>query len=220
MGVGSILLELSALGRIELPANGRSILAGQKGVSRVVCVAAAVLLACAAQAGQSGTQQPAPAPQTTPQPPARNQASGGTTGKDTTGKSASKATEKASAQQAVAELLENKIRAAWKAFKDKDANAYAEFLADDLMAVEEDAGGERTKMKVLREVDDSVVRDFKLQLFRVDPIAPGAELVTYENFIQFPVTARPRFEKIFISEIWLKRAGEWKMWRYQATRVK
>jgi hypothetical protein len=142
----------------------------------------------------------------------------GTAGKSSTSKTGGKSA--ASEQQKAADLLEDKIRAAWKAFRDKDKKAYAEFLADDLMAVEEDGGGERTKTKVLREVDDSVVQDFKLQLFRVDAIAPGAQLVTYENFIQFPVKARPRFEKIFVSEIWLKRGGEWKMWRYQATKVK
>lgn len=108
----------------------------------------------------------------------------------------------------------------WKAFKDKDKKAYAEFLADDFMAVEEDGQGERTKTVVVREVDESVVHDYHLQLFRVDPIAAGAQLVTYENVIQFPPGAASRFEKIFICEIWVKRGGEWKSWRYQATRVK
>jgi len=126
----------------------------------------------------------------------------------------------AASDKKLADLLESKIRAAWKAFKDKDKKAYAEFLTDDFMAVEEDGQGERTKTVVLREVGESVVHDYHVQLFRVDPIAPGARLVTYENVIQFPPGAGIRFEKIFISEIWVKRNGEWKSWRYQATKVK
>ena len=126
----------------------------------------------------------------------------------------------AESNKKLADLLESKIRAAWKAFKDKDKKAYSEFLTDDFMAVEEDGQGERTKMIVLREVGESVVHDYTVQLFRVDPIAPGAQLVTYENVIQFPPGSASRFEKIFISEIWVKRNGEWKSWRYQATRVK
>jgi hypothetical protein len=126
----------------------------------------------------------------------------------------------AESNKKLADLLESKIRAAWKAFKDKDKKAYAEFLTDDFMAVEEDGQGERTKMIVLREVGESVVHDYTVQLFRVDPIATNAALVTYENVIQFPRGAGSPFEKIFISEIWVKRDGHWKAWRYQATKVK
>lgn len=171
---------------------------------------AALALAC----GTFGQQPPASSPQDAgANKPAPSPAQ--------TNKSAtSTPSGSAESNKKLADLLESKIRAAWKAFKDKDKKAYAEFLTDDFMAVEEDGQGERTKMVVLREVGDSVVHDYHVQLFRVDPIAPGAQLVTYENVIQFPPGSASRFEKIFISEIWVKRNGEWKLWRYQATRVK
>jgi len=123
-------------------------------------------------------------------------------------------------QKKIADLLESKIRDAWEAFKNKNKQAYADFLTDDFMAVEEDGGGERTKMKVLREVGESNVYSYKLQLFRTDAIVPDAVLVTYENVIEFPPKVGSRFEKIFVSEIWVKRNGKWKSWRYQATKVK
>ena len=116
--------------------------------------------------------------------------------------------------------LEAYVRAAWAAFKEKNKKVYGDYLWDDFMAVEEDGDGERNKLKVVREVDQSVVYDFKLQLFRVDHIGLDAALVTYENVITFPPSAKIRFEKIFVSEIWLKRSGQWKAWRYQATRVR
>ena len=126
----------------------------------------------------------------------------------------------AATDQKLADLLESKIRASWEAFKNKNKKAYGDFLAHDFKAVEEDGQGERDKSRVLREVGESVVYDYKLQLFRMDPIAPDSVLVTYENVIQFPRGAGSRFEKIFISEIWVKRNGQWKSWRYQATKVR
>lgn len=120
----------------------------------------------------------------------------------------------------LSELLEANIRGMWSAFKDKKKQAYADYLWDDFQAVEEDGQGERDKLRVLREVDDNAVFDSKPQWFKVEVLAPDAAVVTYENFITFPPKSVRRFEKIFITEIWLKRHGQWKAWRYQATPVK
>jgi hypothetical protein len=133
---------------------------------------------------------------------------------------ATKQSPNTSAQADLSELLQANIRAMWTAFRDKKKQAYAEYIWDDYQAVEEDGDGERNKLRVLREVDQSVVSDYSLQLFRLDPISPEAALVTYENVIQFPRGAGLRFEKIFVSEIWVKRHSQWKAWRYQATHVK
>ena len=120
----------------------------------------------------------------------------------------------------LSELLQANIRGMWAAFRDKKKQAYAEYLWDDYEAVEEDGDGERNKLRVLREVGESVVHGYNLQAFQVDSLGPDAALVTYENVIQFPRGAGSRFEKIFVSEIWLRRHGQWKAWRYQATHVK
>lgn len=176
----------------------------------LISVCAALVMGCSTMGQQppAGAGQDAGAKQTAPPSTEAHKSA------------ASKQTVAATSDKKLADLLESKIRAAWKAFRDKDKKAYAEFLTDDFMAVEEDGQGERTKTVVLREVGESVVHEYSVQLFRVDPISPGAQLVTYENVIQFPPGARSRFEKIFITEIWVKRNGEWKSWRYQATKVK
>jgi len=44
--------------------------------------------------------------------------------------------------------------------------------------------------------------------------------VRYEAFFKFPPKSAVRFEKVMIGEIWVRRNGEWKSWRYQETRVK
>src|SRR5271155_2671894 len=78
----------------------------------------------------------------------------------------------ASAKEDLNLLLEGNIRAMWAAFRDKKKAAYGEYLWDDYRAVEEDAGGERNKLRVLREVDESVVHDFALQSFEVERLGP------------------------------------------------
>jgi hypothetical protein len=160
---------------------------------------ACVMLACSAF-GQEG-QPAAPAKKAGPS----KQASGAST---------------TPAKEDLNLLLEGNIRAMWIAFRDKKKDTYASYLWDDYKAVEEDGNGERDKSHVLREVDESMVRDSEPQWFVVDKIGSNAALVTYENVIQFPRTASNRFLKIFISEIWTKRNGEWKAWRYQATHVR
>src|SRR5579863_6820953 len=66
---------------------------------------------------------------------------------------ASKRTSSGSAASSDADLnllLEGNIRAMWIAFRDKKKDTYAGYLWDDYKAVEEDGGGERNKLKVLR----------------------------------------------------------------------
>jgi hypothetical protein len=124
------------------------------------------------------------------------------------------------AQSKLAELLEGKVRAAWDAFKKKDKNAYAAFLADDFQAVESDGDGERDKLKTLREVEHVNYTDYLLQFFKVQPLGLHYAFVTYESTMQFPKTSSLRFRRVFIGELWTNRDGQWKMMRYQETIVR
>lgn len=126
----------------------------------------------------------------------------------------------ASAQANLDQILETKIRAAWGAFKNKDKNAYSDFLTNDFIAVEADNEGTRNKWHVLREVESSMVHDYVLSLFKVTQLGPDAAFVTYEASIQFPPKAQVRFERVYIGEVWVKRDGQWKALHYQETRVK
>jgi hypothetical protein len=124
------------------------------------------------------------------------------------------------AEPGLSDLLESKIRTAWTAFKNKNKQAYSEFLADDFIAVYADGEGTRDKAHVLRDVDSSVVSEVLLSRFNVAPLGSDAAFVTYEAFLQFPPKAGVRFEKVYISEVWVKRDGQWKSLHYQETRVK
>ena len=77
----------------------------------------------------------------------------------------------AAPRSALAGMLEEKVRAAWAAFKNKDKDGYANFLADDFQAVEADGEGERTRLQVLREVEHCMYIDYLLQFLQAKSIA-------------------------------------------------
>ena len=120
----------------------------------------------------------------------------------------------------VAGLLEAKVRAAWTAFKNKDADAYASFLAEDFQAVEADGEGERSRLHVLGEVRHCMYTDYLLQFFQVQPLGPDHAFVTYESSMQFPKGSALRFRRVFVGELWTKHSGQWRLTRYQETLVR
>jgi uncharacterized protein (TIGR02246 family) len=123
-------------------------------------------------------------------------------------------------QPNLAGMLEAKVRAAWATFKNRDKDGYAEFLTDDFQAVEADGDGERSKARILREVEHSMYTDYLLQLFQVQQLGANYAFVTYESTIQFPQGSATRYRRVFIGELWTKRDGQWKMMRYQETPVR
>jgi hypothetical protein len=52
------------------------------------------------------------------------------------------------------------------------------------------------------------------------PIEPDAAFLTYEVTMQFPAKAQVRYSRVYITELWMKRAGQWKEMHYQETHVK
>jgi len=124
------------------------------------------------------------------------------------------------ANPTLAGLLEAQVRGAWTAFKNKDPNAYARFLADDFQAVESDGEGERPKLRVLGEVRHCQYTDYLLQFFQVQPLGPDHAFVTYESSMQFPKGSPLRFRRVFVGELWARRGEQWKMMRYQETVVR
>ncbi|MGA9806665.1 MAG: hypothetical protein WBQ56_03150, partial [Candidatus Sulfotelmatobacter sp.] len=64
------------------------------------------------------------------------------------------------------------------------------------------------------------VFNYTLWGLKVIPLGPDAALVIYESTMQFPPKSVIRYSRVYISEVWVKRAGQWKELHYQETRVK
>jgi hypothetical protein len=118
------------------------------------------------------------------------------------------------------DLFEAKIKAEWEALKNKDKNGYAELLADDYQGVEVDGKGERNKIQALSELAETNVFTYTLWGFKLIPLGPDAAFVIYESTMQFPPKSQIRLSRVYITELWVKRAGQWKELHYQETHVK
>jgi hypothetical protein len=118
------------------------------------------------------------------------------------------------------ELFEGKVKAEWEALKNKDKKAYGDLLADDYQGVEVDGKGERNKIQALNELAETNVASYTLWGLSVIPVGEDAALITYEVTLQFPPKSAIRLSRVYISELWVKRAGLWKEAHYQETHVK
>jgi hypothetical protein len=118
------------------------------------------------------------------------------------------------------DMWESKIKSEWDALKNKDKKAYGELLADDYQGVENDGRGERNKIQAINEVAELNVFNYTLWGLKVIPAGPDAALVIYEVTMQFPPKAQVRYSRAYISELWMKRAGQWKEVHYQETNVR
>ena len=116
--------------------------------------------------------------------------------------------------------FESKVRQEWEALKKKDEKAYGALLAEDYEGVEVDGTGERTKTQAINEVPAGNVFNYTLWGFRVTPLGPDATFVIYEVTMQFPPRSVLRYSRLYISELWVKRKGEWRELHYQETHVK
>jgi len=117
-------------------------------------------------------------------------------------------------------MFEAKIKAEWEAIKNKDKKAYGELLAEDYQGVEADARGERTKIQAVNELAETNVYNYTLWGYKLIPLGPDAALVIYEVTMEFPPKVKVRYLRVYISEVWVKRAGQWKEVHYQETHVK
>jgi hypothetical protein len=126
----------------------------------------------------------------------------------------------AAADSGLKDMFEAKIKVEWEALKHKDKKAYGELLADDYQGVEVDGRGERNKIQAVNEVAETNVFNYTLFGFKLIPAGPDAALVIYEVTMQFPPKAQVRYSRVYISELWVKRAGQWKEVHYQETHVK
>ncbi|HYA22750.1 MAG TPA: nuclear transport factor 2 family protein [Terriglobales bacterium] len=117
-------------------------------------------------------------------------------------------------------IFEPKVRVEWEALKKKDKKAYGDLLADDFQGVEVDGKGERTRAQAMNEVAEENVSNYTLWGFKFIPLGPEAAFVIYESTITFPPKSVLRYSRVYISELWVKRGGEWKELHYQETHVK
>ncbi len=125
-----------------------------------------------------------------------------------------------SSDAALHAMFEAKVRSEWEAIKNKDKKAYSELLADDYQGVEIDGRGERNKIQSVNDLADQSPFNYTLERLKVMPLGADAAFVIYEVTMQYTPRAQLRYSRVYISELWVKRDGQWKELHYQETHVK
>ena len=125
-----------------------------------------------------------------------------------------------SAEAKLKHMFEEKIQAEWADIKNQDKKAYGDLLADAYEGVEVDGRGERTKIQAMNELAESNVENYTLWGFKLIPLGPDADFTIYEVTILFPPKSQVRFSRLYITELWMKQSGEWRIVHYQETHVK
>jgi ketosteroid isomerase-like protein len=120
----------------------------------------------------------------------------------------------------VSAVVENKTREAWQDFMDKKEGAYANLLAEDFTAVESDGKGPHEKQASVSEVSGGTLRSFSFKDFKVTALCADMALATYlaETDSTLP-DGKVIHSKAAITEVWGKRANEWKALRYHESEL-
>ncbi len=118
-------------------------------------------------------------------------------------------------------IVENKIREAWQDFKEKNEGAYANLLADDFTAVEIDGEGPHEKQASVSEVGAGTLRSYSLKDLKVTALCANVALATYlaETDGTLP-NGKVIHGTVAVTEVWVRRANEWKNLRYHESELK
>jgi hypothetical protein len=132
--------------------------------------------------------------------------------------------EKKSAALSAASLqtvLEQREKASWDAYKNKDRKAYEALLSDDFTAVLADGKGEHSRQAVIDSMNEITIHSYTLSDFKITRLGPDVALLRYTAATNVTFGGgKPMDAKLAVGDIWVRRGGVWKSLRYQETEVK
>ncbi len=127
----------------------------------------------------------------------------------------------AAGASSVRSAVEERIREAWRDFKEKREDAYAALLADDFTGVEIDGQGPHDKKASVSEVKAGTLDRYSLIDLRVTVLAPNVALATYTaNTDGTMPDGKKVHGTVAVTEVWVRRAGSWQVLRYHESELK
>lgn len=116
--------------------------------------------------------------------------------------------------------VEARVRALWKAFKNKDKAGLSAMLDGEFRQFEEGLSAFGDKKAEVNTVDDFELVSYTLSDFTVKSIGPNAALVTY--IAQYEGKSGGEVSKghSVFGEVWIRSGNEWKDLYMQETYVK
>ena len=133
-------------------------------------------------------------------------------------KSGASGTKSAASLQAT---LEQREKEGWESFKNKDGKAYAALCAEEYTGVYEDGAGEHDLNSALESMNQITINSYQLGDLQVTALGPNAAMVRYTAEANVTLGDGPAQDsKMAVTDIWVKRGGQWKSVRYQETNIK
>src|SRR5581483_2611344 len=134
-------------------------------------------------------------------------------------KSADKAASKSSG--GLQSTLEKMEREGWEAYKKKDKKAYGDLLTNDFVGSFADGQAPHDKQSALASMDQVTLNNYSLSNFKVKTIGPDAALLSCNAEVTLTIgNAKPETSKLYVSDLYVKRGGQWKSMHYQETEHK
>lgn len=129
---------------------------------------------------------------------------------------------KVSQQAVIPQAVQERLIAREKdLFAAEQRRAFAvidEALAEDFHEIASD-GQLHTKAEVMPLIADVKVEDYSLRDFKVLPIGDQCAIVTYRADIKASYKGQYFPPKLYLSSVWVRRSGSWRMMFHQATPV-
>jgi hypothetical protein len=118
------------------------------------------------------------------------------------------------------EKLIAKEKEIWDAYKQKDAKALEQLLAEDYYAIEDADGEIMSKREAIQSVRSLEIKNYEMKDVTVIPINDGSAIVRYQVKMEgtvFKHALIPQWS--MVSSVWVKRAGKWQNLMYQETKI-
>lgn len=116
--------------------------------------------------------------------------------------------------------LEATLRKSWEDFKNQNKDAYAAVLADDTTQVWADNKPPRDKAAAIKDMPSIKLDSYALSNMKITMLGPDAALATYQAKVSFTADGKKVSPMLAITDVWVKRGGEWKDLRYQESEIK
>lgn len=118
-------------------------------------------------------------------------------------------------------LLEKRARAGWEAYKNRNKAAFTALVTEDYAAGLANGQGLHDLKTTLASMDQVTIESYTLSDFKLATLGPRTALLTYHATMRYKIgTGAVQEAKLYASDLWVKRAGEWKSMHYQETEVK
>lgn len=108
------------------------------------------------------------------------------------------------------QTIMTKERQLWKAFKNKDAKAFGQWIAEDAQDISAPDGRLRTKSEIIQMISEFDVAEYELTDMRVSNVIEDVAIVTYKAKTKGTHMGKPIPDvQYYASTVWVHKNGDW-----------